>query len=299
MKIATWQPNFFSAHKAFSRVVPAFIATLMAVVICATGSFAGSSAENIFLVQINSPEADVLRAVQEVTEDQIIHGTYSYEKERTLYGAHAASAASVFGKWDQPGKVFYKVAGNVLAPRFFKDSEDIGTISVRYVIQPVEASSTSLRIEAVFVDARNMKHASKGAVEAAEYGAIQQRLQSIQSERKDTEQAAQEVAAKRAASTAPAPGTSTPADPGNSWALGLTVPQLEQRVSEMRREVELETKESGASLKAAPYRSSSTLASLPAHVQILVVVLTPYWYGVETEDGHRGWIHRSELEPLP
>ena len=30
-----------------------------------------------------------------------------------------------------------------------------------------------------------------------------------------------------------------------------------------------------------------------------MVVLTPYWYGVETEDGHRGWVHHSQLEPLP
>lgn len=299
MKIATGQLNVLSAIGLLSRVVCALVASILLVVTCASGLFADSSSENSLLVQINAPEADVLRAVQEVTEDQIIHGTYSYDKERTLYGAHAANAAPVFGKWDQQGKVFYKVAGNILSPRFFKDSEDVGTISVRYVIQSVEAGTTSLRIDAVFVDARNVKHASKGAVEAAEYGAIQQHIQAIQAEQKQTEQAAQEIAAERAAGATKGPAARTSADPGDSWAVGLTVPQLEQRVSEMRRDVELETRESGASLKAAPYRAAATLASLPAHVQILVEVLTPYWYGVETEDGHRGWIHRSELEPLP
>ena len=33
--------------------------------------------------------------------------------------------------------------------------------------------------------------------------------------------------------------------------------------------------------------------------EVLVVVLTKYWYGVETADGHRGWVHRSQAEPLP
>jgi len=27
--------------------------------------------------------------------------------------------------------------------------------------------------------------------------------------------------------------------------------------------------------------------------------LTKYWYGVETTDGHKGWVHRSQAEPLP
>ncbi len=190
------------------------------------------------------------------------------------------------------------MAANVLAPRFFKDSEDIGTIYVRYVIQPVDAATSSLRIDAVFVDARNVKHASKGSVEAAEYGAIQQHIQSIQAEQKQTEQAKQEIAAERAAAGKTSPAKAS-ADPGEAWSVGLTVSQLEQRVAELRRDTELQTRASGASLKAAPYRSAATLASLPARTEVVIVVLTPYWYGVETEDGHRGWIHRNELEPLP
>lgn len=299
MKTATRQSNVLSATGIMSRVVVALVAITVLQVIYACGLFAASASETSLLVQINAPEADVRRAVQEVTEDQIVHGTYSFEKERTLYGAHAANAAPVFGKWDQAGKVFYKIADKVLAPRFFKDSEDIGTISIRYVIQPIEAGTTSLRIDAVFVDARNVKHSSKGSVEAAEYGAIQQHLQSIQTEQKDTEHAAQEIAAERAAGMGKPPATKTSVDPGDSWSVGLTVPQLEQRVAELRREVELLTGESGASLKAAPYRSAATLAALPARTQVVVEVLTPYWYGVETEDSHRGWIHRNELEPLP
>ena len=301
MNIASRQFNVLSAIAALSRVVSALVASVALVVICAAGLFAATSSEGTLLVQIDAPEADVLRALQEVTEDQIVHGTYSFDKERTLYGAHAANSAPVFGKWNQAGKVFYKIADKILAPRFFKDSEDIGTISIRYVVQPLEAGTTSLRIDAVFVDARNVKHASKGSVEAAEYGAIQQHIQAIQAEQKDTEHAAQEIAAERAVrkANAPAANAKMSADPGDAWSVGLSVPQLEQRVAALRRDVELQAGESGALLRAAPYHSAATLASLPARTQVVVEVLTPYWYGVETEDGHRGWIHRSELEPLP
>jgi hypothetical protein len=31
----------------------------------------------------------------------------------------------------------------------------------------------------------------------------------------------------------------------------------------------------------------------------VILVTTAYWYGVETESGEHGWIHRSELEQLP
>jgi hypothetical protein len=254
--------------------------------------------ESIYLVQVTSSADDVIRAVQAVTEDQIIHGTFSYEKERTLYGAHAANSVPVFGAWDQPGKVFYKVATGVLAPRYFKDSGDIGTIAVRYVVAPVDPKTTTLRIDAVFVDARNVKHASKGSVEAAEYAAIQTYLQTLQNDRQEAEKAEQTAAQRAEPQGAALAKSSGDALMSDSWALGLTVPQLEQRVSELRREVELQVRDSGASLKSAPYRAASTLASLPSRSTVVVVVLTPYWYGVQTEDGHRGWIHRSQLEPV-
>ena len=62
----------------------------------------------------------MLAAVQQVAQDQIIHGTYSYEKERILYGAHSADSARVFGTWKGPGKAFYKVANNILSPRYLQ-----------------------------------------------------------------------------------------------------------------------------------------------------------------------------------
>jgi len=251
-------------------------------------------------VRVEFPEADVLKAVQQVTQDQIIHGTYSYEKERILYGAHSANSARVFGAWKGPGKAFYKVADKVLSPRFFKDSEDIGTISVRYVVQDAGPGAATLLIDAVFVDARNVIHPSTGDVESSEYAAVQTRLNNIQASRTEAKDVAVETAAKPAQAGTQQAMRSLPAEPASDpSARDLSVQELQKRVEALRHQVELRVKDSGASLKAAPFRSSATILSLPAETEVLIVVLTPYWYGVETEDGHHGWVHHSQLEPLP
>jgi hypothetical protein len=74
---------------------------------------------------------------------------------------------------------------------------------------------------------------------------------------------------------------------------------MQKHVDALRHEVELRVRDQGGQLKASPFHSSATLQSLSAQSEVLVVVVTPYWYGVETEDGHRGWVHHSQLEPLP
>ncbi len=251
-------------------------------------------------VRMESPEGDVLQVVQEVTQDQIIHGTYSYEKERILYGAHSANSARVFGTWTGPGKAFYKVADKVLSPRFFKDSEDIGTISVRYVVQDAGSGATTVLIDAVFVDARNVIHPSTGDVESSEYAAIQAHLKNLQASRTEAKHVAVEMPSERPPTgTQPVTGTLPAGPSGNSSAPDLSVQELQTRVAALRHQVELRVKDSGASLKSAPFHSSATIQSLPAETEVLIVVLTPYWYGVETADGHHGWVHHSQLESLP
>ena len=251
------------------------------------------------LVQLDVSEADVLKAVEEVTQDQTIHGTYSYEKERVLYGAHSADSSPVFGPWREPGKAYYKVADNVLAPKFFKESGDVGTITVRYVVQSVSPTSTVLQIDALFFDARHVKHESNGNVESSEYAAIQEHLRAIQAQQKETEQAAQEIDTRRAQLELKKQSGVEGSFNQSPAVTGSSVEDLRKKIDDLRHRVELRVKESGTPLKSAPFRSASTIQSLPADTEVLIVVLTPYWYGVETEDGHRGWIHRGQLEPLP
>jgi hypothetical protein len=248
--------------------------------------------------RVEAPAVDVLKAVQEVTQDQIIHGTYSYEKERILYGAHSANSAKVFGVWRGQGTVSYKVASNVLSPRFFKDSGDIGTISIRYVVQAASPDTAILQIEAIFVDARNVRHPSQGAVESSEYAAIQEHLRKIQVRRQQAEEGTAAANGTPPAAQPPS-GSWQPATDNSPPSPSLTVPELQKRIDALRHQVELRVKDQGAQLKSAPFHSAATLQSVPAQTEVLIVVVSPYWYGVETEDGHRGWIHHSQLEPLP
>ncbi len=263
-----------------------------------------SDGPKTLVVPLEVPVADVLKAVQEVTQDQIIHGTYSYDKERILYGAHSANSARVFGGWTGPGKAYYKTAEKILSPQFFKDSEDIGTISVRYVVQDDSPGVVTLRIDAIFVDARNVKHPSEGNVEASEYGAIQAHLRNIQASRQQSAEAPSSTASQQPQATALAAASPPsplphPGPASDSPAPVLSVAELQEEVRALRHQVELRVKDSGAPLKSAPFQSSTTILSLPPQAEVLIVVLTPYWYGVETEDGHHGWIHHSQLEPLP
>ncbi len=258
---------------------------------------------NTLVLRVESPEADVVKAVQQVTQDQIIHGTYSYDKERILYGAHSAGAARVFGVWKGPGKAYYKVADRILSPRFFKDSEDIGTISVRYVVQEESQDAAILRIDAVFVDARNVRHISTGTVESSEFAAIQTHLRNIQASRNQPQVAAAPAPAGSQPAQATVEPLALPPPPGSAndapVSNGASVKQLQEQIESLRRQVFLRVKDAGASLKSAPFESAASISSLPAQTEVVIVVLTPYWYGVETKDGHRGWIHHSQLESLP
>jgi hypothetical protein len=71
---------------------------------------------------------------------------------------------------------------------------------------------------------------------------------------------------------------------------------LEDHVKELRKQVERLVKAPGAPLKSAPFHTASTLQSLTPGTEVLILISTPYWYGVETHDGQHGWMQRDELE---
>jgi hypothetical protein len=71
---------------------------------------------------------------------------------------------------------------------------------------------------------------------------------------------------------------------------------LEEHVKDLRKQVERVVKSPGAPLKSAPFHTASTLQSLTTGTEVLILVSTPYWYGVETREGQHGWIMRDELE---
>jgi hypothetical protein len=73
----------------------------------------------------------------------------------------------------------------------------------------------------------------------------------------------------------------------------------EEHVKELRRQLERLVKAPGGALRSAPFHTASTLQSLPPGTEVLIVITTPYWFGIETHDGQHGWMLRDDLEMLP
>jgi hypothetical protein len=190
------------------------------------------------------------------------------------------------------------VRTGVLAPVNFKDSNDEGTVAVRYVVQSKDASKSILRIDAVFVeDFRRTVHPSNGSVENAECQEIQNQIDAVEAEKKQSEErekqrleklAGQELERKRVQEE-------TSALAGAQ----MSAQTLDQRLDSLRHQAERVVKAPGGQLKSAPFRSATNVKSLEAGAEVVILIVTPYWYGVETTDGQHGWINHGQLEPLP
>jgi hypothetical protein len=249
-------------------------------------------------IEIPATQDDVLQALQEVLHDQIIHGTYVYDKQQTLTGATAVDSTPLFDPWHGDGKVFYKIRTAAIAPRHFQNSADRGTIAVRYVVTSVSPERTRVRVDAIFVeDSHHGDHPSDGSVESSESKLIQERVQAIQTAR---EEAAEEQRRRESIELAKQTVIRQRADETARMAAAESSEQdLEKRVDSLRHQIEMRIKAPGASLKSAPFRSAADVAALTAYTDVLIVIVTPRWYGVETPDGRRGWLAQDQLEPLP
>ena len=264
------------------------------------------------------PEDEVAQVVSDVVHNGIIRGTKEYNRDEYIQGADATEASNLFPAWIEGGKVFYKVRKQALDPRNFKESNDVGTIAVRYVVQSQGEKNTVLRVDAIFVeDFRHTVHLSNGSVEGSEFKLIQDKLDAIELMKKEAVAAAQkrqELRAKknfgmdagRPDVTVPSPETKpadsqTRKDSDAETNVAEAVPgeTLEQHVANLRHELQRLVKAPGAPLKTAPFHSASTLKTLPSGTEVLIVITTRYWLGVETREGQHGWIPREQLEFLP
>lgn len=260
-----------------------------------------SSAPEPFTIDVPNAEADVLLAVQTVVDDHIIRGTYVYEREKILNEAAAETSSSFFGTWSGAGHVYYKVRRDALAPRNFKNSSDIGVITVRYVVQQSSPMKTHLEITAVFVeDGTRRVHPSNSSVETAEFSEIQDQLRKLLSDR----QRADELQLKKRqeadqAAQASALAKQTTEEAGLYQAAESSLKSLERRADELQHALEVRIPNADTELKAAPFHSAATLSKLPANSDVLVEIVTTYWYGVETPDGRRGWVKRDQAVALP
>ena len=251
-----------------------------------------------FSTEIAAPEREVLQAVEDVVNDGIIQGSKEFNKDKYVESATPADSSSLFPEWKGPGQIYYKVRTQVLAPLDFKDSRDQGTLAVRYVVQRKDDSKTIVHIDAVFVeDFLHTVHASDGSVENAESQDIQDRVDAMEAEKKqagEREKQRQEQLAKQTEER------KQEADEASALAASQTSAQtLDQRVDQLRHQAERVVKAPGGSLKSAPFQSAKNVKTLEAGAEVVILVVTRYWYGVETTDGQHGWVNHRELEPLP
>lgn len=249
-----------------------------------------------FAIDLKASEADVTKAVQYVTQDQIIHGTQVYAREDELTDAEAATSSPYYGTWTGEGHVFYKIRRNALAPRHFKNSSDVGVITVRYIVLGVAPNRTHLQIDAVFIeDGSKRVHESDTTVETSEFAEIQGQIVRIQREEQEAALASQRQQQLRDAQTN---AKERAAEAARLRDAETSVKGLQLRAHELEHDAEVRVKDK-ADLKSAPFQRAATIGSVPANSDVLVEIITPYWYGVETADGHRGWLRHDQVEPVP
>ena len=241
---------------------------------------------------------EVRRAVMDVQHDQIIHGTLIFDRDPVLNGAEAVTQTPVFEPWTGEGTVYYKIRSKAIAPRHFLETADQGTIGVRYVVIPVGEDRVRVRVDAVYVESfHHVVHPSDGTVEKSEMKEIKDQIEAVQ-------QAAMDLAeAKRRKESADLVRQSYVRQRQDETTKLSNAESEEQRVqkelNDLRHELERRVKAPGADLKAAPFQSAATLKPLAAYTELVVLILTPNWLGVETPEGQRGWIPADRLELLP
>jgi len=312
-----------------ARMIPL---VLLLFPLAATIPLAGRAKDKLtygegLIVNLPLPESEVEQVVEDVAQNGMIRGTKEYNKDEFVAGAKAAGSSSVFPAWNEGGKVFYKVRMQAIDPRNFKDSSDVGTLVVRYIVQPQGEKNTVLRIDSLFEeDFRHVVHQSNGSVESAEYKDIREHLDAIEVMKSQNVEAQKELQEQRIKKQNLAMRNDAALSPANPWPgqparqvaesssesgrheaapvysepppSGQTAPAqtLEEHVKDLRKQVERLVKAPGAPLKSAPFHTASTLQLLSTGTEVLILISTPYWYGVETHEGQHGWMQRDQLE---
>jgi hypothetical protein len=282
--------------RGFALIALAAICTVAANPSAATRHDQKSDLPEGFAIDLKASEADVLKAVELVTQDTVLHGTQVYSREDELTEAEAATGSAYYGAWSGPGHAFYKVRKQALSPTHFKNSTDIGTITVRYIVLGVNPDRTHLQIDAIFIeDASKRVHTSDTTVETSEFAEIQSHIVRIQREERQTADLQQRQQLQHAAQ---ANVKERNAEAAHLKDAENSVQSLQVRLNELQHKAELRVK-AQANLKSAPFQHAATLQSVPANSDVLIEIITPYWYGVETVDGHRGWLRHDQVEPIP
>jgi hypothetical protein len=248
--------------------------------------------------EFSAPIADVREAVINVQKDHIIHGTKVFEREPILTGAEEVASSPLFEPWTGAGEVYYKIRRDAIAPRHFVQSQDIGTIGVRYVVIPVAPDRTRVKVDAVYIEtAHRTVHASDGSVEKSEMEEIKDGLDALQQAAADAADARRrELSAQLVRQSYARQREEESTRVANAQTAEK---EMGQEITELRHQLERRVKAPGSDLKAAPFHTAATLKPLTAYTEVMVLIITEHWLGVETPEGQRGWLPVEALEPLP
>ena len=280
----------------FALIVLAVICSIAAKPSAAARHDQKSDLPEGFAIDLKASEADVLKAVELVTQDTVLHGTQVYSREDELTEAEAAASSGYYGAWTGPGHAFYKVRKQALSPTHFKNSTDVGMITVRYIVLGVAPERTHLQIDAIFIeDGSKRIHTSDTTVETSEFAEIQSYIVRIQREERQTADLLQRRQLQLAAQSNV---KERDAEAAHLKDAESSVQSLQMRLNDLQHKAELRVK-TQANLKSAPFQHAATLQSVPSNSDVLIEIITPYWYGVETVDGHRGWLRHDQVEPIP
>ncbi len=248
-----------------------------------------------FSVELPIPPDQLAAAVQLVAEDGSIQGTKIYSRDSDAEGSETEKNSKAFPDNPGAGHVFYKVLRKALSPQHFPGSYDMGTITVRYIVDAINPQRSRLRIDAVFVeDAERKRCFSDGSVETAEYAVIMDQVRALMP--------APHPRVSAAEVNTPDRNAGLRSDLEQEQSLLAEAQVAEQKLVTQAKQLAFNTqgrvKEAGVPLKADPYDHSSSLLTLQKGQVLTVTSTTKYWYLVRTDADVQGWIYYLFLEPV-
>ena len=261
-----------------------------------------------FTIDVDKPFDRVVTVVEEVARGGVIRGTFEYAGDEQLEGAKFSATSKLFPAWDGGGKIFYKFRERTLAPKHFIESNDVGTVAVRYVVQNIGPSSTRLTIDSVFVEnGGHHPHPSDGYVETCEFAEIGKRLKEFDQDGSSSEFSSSKEG--KPGTNANGPGATSNGSDDIQRAIAdqkaqlatetANLQNLEDQSRQIRTSEFVRVRAERAELKASPYSHARVIEALKQGQELTILAKSAYWLRVRSEDGQEGWLHHSAVEAQP
>jgi hypothetical protein len=280
-------------------VLPRVVYLLVLIFLCRSAHARETDDLAPFSIDLDTPYKTVLAVVREASESGIVHGTFEYRDTPQLSGATTDPSSRLFPAWSLGGDVFFKVRRKALSPAHFLDSNDVGTVAVRYVVMELSDSSTRLFIDAVFVeDSGHGRHPSDGYVETSEFEDIKRRLKELD--------AVTQISVASSRDNHSPDATPPHADAQNTFANELAqlnaakaqLADLQAKARDLRQKT-VRLINSRAELRIAPYYRADIAKVLAKGDEVMILSKTTSWLRVRDSEGKEGWIYQSVTELAP